>query len=108
MSEHIVILTDENFDKEVGQSDVPVLVDFGAEWCSPCKTLEPIMADIAKTYKGKLKVAKLDVDHNPRATMEHGIMSIPTVVIYYNGKLLDEIVGLQNKNRILKRVMAYI
>jgi len=84
---------DGNFKKEVLKSELPVLVDFWAEWCAPCHIVAPAVEEIAKAYKGKLKVCKLNVDDAPKTASSYDIMSIPTLAIFKNGKVVDKIVG---------------
>ncbi len=86
-------LNDQNFQKEVLDSELPVLVDFWAEWCMPCRAIAPTIARIAERYEDKLKVGKLNVDHNPGTASAYHIMSIPTLVIFKNGQKMDQIVG---------------
>ena len=88
-----ILLTDENFENEVTSSQVPVLVDFWAEWCGPCRTVGPIIEGIAEEYSGKLKVGKLNVDENQKSTYRYGIRSIPTLIIFKDGKPLNKIIG---------------
>ncbi len=94
------VLTDANFKSEVLQSKIPVLVDFWAEWCGPCRMLSPVVEKIAKEYKGKLKVGKLNVDDNPDTPSEYGIQGIPTLLIFKNGELAQRLVGFQAEEKI--------
>jgi thioredoxin 1 len=93
-----ITLTDENFDTEVMQSKTPVLVDFWAEWCAPCRMLGPTIEAIAKEYDGRVKVGKLNTDHNRAVAAKFGIMSIPTVIFFKDGKIAKQTVGVQPKN----------
>ena len=88
-----VVLNDENFAEEVLNSKVPVLVDFWAEWCAPCLMVAPAIEEISRKYAGRLKVGKLNVDENPLMTAKYGILSIPTFIIFKEGKVLDETAG---------------
>lgn len=102
-----VIITDQNFQQEVGQSHMPVLVDFWAPWCGPCKLVGPIIEELAKEYAGKIKVGKLNVDENPEVSGQFSVMSIPTLMFFKNGKPAKSIVGAQGKDTI-KRVIDEI
>ncbi len=101
MSDHVSKVTDENFDAEVLKSDKPVLIDFTATWCGPCKALAPIVEDVAKQYDGKLKVAKLDIDDSPGIATRFGIRGVPTVVVFKGGKEVARQVGLVPKPRLI-------
>jgi thioredoxin 1 len=90
-------LTDATFDSEVLQSDVPVVVDFWAEWCGPCRMLAPTIDQIAEQYKGRVKVGKLDTDNNRTAPSKFGISALPTVLVFKNGQVVDKLVGLRGK-----------
>ncbi len=92
-SPDVVILQDTTFDKEVLKSDTPVLVDFWAEWCGPCKAIAPFVDQIASQYKGKVKVAKMDVDAHSQVPQQYGIRSIPTLLIFKGGRVVDTVVG---------------
>lgn len=98
-----ITLTDQSFEKEVLQEkSLPVLVDFWATWCGPCKAMAPIIEELAKEQDGKIKVCKLEVDQNPETAGKYNIMSIPTLAIFMNGELKKQMVGLQSKEKILE------
>ncbi len=103
-----IVVNDSNFKKEVLESNVPVLVDFWAEWCGPCKMIAPIVSEIAKIFEGSAKVAKINVDENPETSATHGITAIPTLLIFKNGKLVDKVIGLQSKGVIEEKLKAQI
>ncbi|AFC71820.1 thioredoxin [Rickettsia sp. R2] len=92
---------DSSFKKEVLESDLPVLVDFWAEWCGPCKMLTPIIDEISKELQGKVKVLKMNIDENPNTPSEYGIRSIPTIMLFKNGEQKDTKIGLQQKKSLL-------
>lgn len=92
-SNDVVTLKDSNFDQEVLKSDTPVLVDFWAVWCGPCKAIAPVVEDLAAKYKGKLKVAKMDVDENQVVAQQYGIRSIPTLLFFKGGRVVDTVIG---------------
>ncbi|WP_392505801.1 thioredoxin [Rickettsia sp. 2024-CO-Wats] len=94
-------VTDSSFKREVLESDLPVLVDFWAEWCGPCKMLAPIIDEISKELQGKVKVLKMNIDENPNTPSEYGIRSIPTIMLFKNGEQKDTKIGLQQKNSLL-------
>ncbi|MFA6553113.1 MAG: thioredoxin [Patescibacteria group bacterium] len=99
-----VILTDQNFDQEVLQSPTPVLVDFWAEWCGPCKMQGPIVEEVAKAFEGKAKIGKLEVDQNPSKAQQYGVMSIPTLAIFKQGKIVWQGIGLQQKAQLTEQI----
>lgn len=94
--------TDANFESEVLKSETPVLVDFWAPWCAPCRIVSPIVEELAKEYSGKLKVGKLNVDDNPKSAQNFSVMSIPTVILFKNGKPGATIIGAQSKDSYKK------
>ena len=98
MSEHITHITDATFDSEVHQSSVPVLVDFWAEWCGPCRMIAPILDDVAKEYAGKVKVAKLNVDDNQSTPQKFNVRGIPTLLLFKGDTLVATKVGAVNKS----------
>ena len=100
MSEHIHYVTDDTFEPEVLQSPVPVLVDYWAEWCGPCKMIAPVLEDMAKEYAGRLTVAKLDIDANPGITSQFGIRGIPTLILFKSGKAHAQKVGALSKSQL--------
>ena len=103
---HPVVLSDSNFTQEVLQSDKPVLVDFWAEWCGPCKMIAPTLTELAGEYAGKAKIAKLDVDSYNMIAGQYGIRSIPSLLIFKNGMVVDQIVGAVPKQKIKERLDA--
>lgn len=101
-SESVTEIMDSVFDAEVLESEIPVLVDFWAPWCGPCKALSPVIEEISETYKGKVKVSKINVDENPETTMKFRIRSIPTLIAFKDGEVADQIVGAVAKSEIEK------
>lgn len=97
-------LTDANFKKEVLEFDLPVLVDFWAGWCGPCRVIAPILEELAKEYVGKVKIGKLNVDENPQIPTQYGIMSIPTLIFFKNGKVMEQVVGALSKSELKKKI----
>jgi thioredoxin 1 len=100
MSEHILQVSDDSFDTDVLKSDTPVLVDFWAEWCGPCKMIAPILDDIAKEYSGKVSVAKVNIDHNPNTPPKFGIRGIPTLLLFKQGQVAATKVGALSKTQL--------
>ncbi|MDX1386928.1 MAG: thioredoxin [bacterium] len=99
-SEHVGTATDANFEQEVLKSDLPVLVDFWAEWCGPCRAIGPLVEQIAEEQQGKLKVYKLNVDENPETPAKFGVRGIPTLILVKGGQLVDQLVGSVPKNQL--------
>jgi thioredoxin 1 len=99
-----ITVTKDNFQKEVLDSEVPVLVDFWAVWCGPCQMQNPILEDFAKTMAGKVKVAKLNVDEEPDLAGHYGVMSIPTLKIFHKGEVISEMVGVQSKEKLISEI----
>jgi len=100
MAENLIEFTDDNFDTEVLKSNLPVLVDFWAEWCGPCKMIAPIVEEIAGDYAGKVKVGKVNVDFNNQVAMQYGIRGIPALLVFKDGSVANQIVGAVPKNNI--------
>ncbi len=100
MSEHILHISDDVFEQEVLQSQLPVLVDYWAEWCGPCKMIAPILDEVAREYAGRLKVAKLNIDENPLTPPRYGIRGIPTLMLFKNGNVEAAKVGALSKSQL--------
>lgn len=96
--------TDSNFKKEVVESSQLAVVDFWAAWCGPCKMIAPAIDELAKEYAGKVKIGKVDVDSNPKTATEYGVMSIPTIIFFKDGKVLDQIVGAVSKPELKRNI----
>lgn len=103
-----VTVTDSTFDQEVIKSSEPVLVDFWAAWCGPCKMIAPILEEMAPEYAGKMKIAKVDVDSNPVIATKYGIRSIPTLLVFKNGVVVDQIVGAMPKKMLTEKVNPHL
>jgi thioredoxin 1 len=99
-----VAFTDSNFEAEVIKSEVPVLVDFWAVWCGPCKMIAPIVDELAGDFEGKVKIGKLDVDENQQVAIQYGVRSIPTILIFKGGKVADTIIGAVPKAAIVEKI----
>lgn len=101
-------VTDASFQSDVLRSTTPVLVDFGAEWCVPCKAMSPVMRELAKEYEGRLKVGKLDVEANTNMTMQFQVMSIPTLILFKNGQAVERITGKVGKDKLVAKIKPHL
>jgi len=99
-SEKVMAFTDTNFDREVLQSELPVLVDFWATWCAPCKAIAPLVDAVAEEYAGKVKVGKVNVDENPATPGKYGVRGIPTLILFKGGAVIDQVVGAVPKSQL--------
>lgn len=108
MSEHVFKVTDDSFQQDVLASDTPVLVDYWAEWCGPCKMVAPILDEVADEYDGKIKVAKLNIDENPNTPPTYGIRGIPTLMLFKNGEIADTKVGAVSKTQLTEFLGSHV
>ncbi len=108
MSEGIVTLTTSTFDEVINSADTPVVVDFWAEWCGPCKMIAPILSEIAVEQSGKVTIAKLNVDENPDLAMRFNVMSIPTLLVFNNGEVAKRLVGAKGKGQLLQELDEFL
>ncbi len=104
----VLVVDKENFEKEVLQSENPVMVDFWAAWCVPCRMIAPIVERLAEKYAGRLKVAKLDVDKNQELAIRYQVMSIPTLLFFKNGQVVDRIIGAVKEQEIVQKIEALL
>lgn len=108
MSNNIINSSDASFDQDVLKSDLPVLVDFWAAWCGPCKAIAPILEELADDYAGKVKIVKVDVDSNPSSASRFGIRNIPTLLVFKDGEKVDTAMGLQPKSQLAQLLDQHI
>ena len=101
-------LTDTNFQDKVIDSDKLTIVDFWAEWCGPCRAIGPVIEELSKEYDGKIKVGKVNVDHNPQLSVNYGITSIPAILFIKGGKVVDNLVGAQPKSNFVKKIESHL
>ncbi len=107
-STHTLTFTDQDFDSEVLQSDQPVLVDFWAVWCGPCRQMAPVIDSLAERYAGRVKVGKLDVDHNPGSAQRYSVRGIPTMLLFKNGQPVEQIVGSVPESRLSDTIESHL
>lgn len=105
---NLLEITDDNFDQQVIKSDIPVLIDFWAVWCGPCKMVAPIVEGIAKDYAGKIKVGKCDVDSNRQSATRHGIRSIPTILLFKSGDVVETMIGAMPKAQMIEKISKHL
>ena len=108
MSEKIVTLSDATFDEHVKASDVPVLVDFWAEWCGPCKMISPVLEEIAEEQAGKIQIGKLNIDDNLDVTRRFDVMSIPTLILFKDGEPVSRLIGAKPKGQLVEEIAPYL
>jgi thioredoxin 1 len=108
VADGIVTLDDATFDENIGASETPVVVDFWAEWCGPCKMIAPVLEDIAKENAGRVQIAKLNVDENPNVARRYDVMSIPTLLVFADGEVKKRLVGAKGKAQLLEELAEYL
>jgi thioredoxin 1 len=106
--DEVQYVTESDFQNEVLNADKPVLVDFTAVWCQPCRMIDPIVKQLAKDWDGKVKVVKLDADENPNIMMQYGVMGIPTLMLFKSGEVRERVTGYQSKDKLVTKINPYI
>ena len=101
---NVIEINDDTFEKEVINSDIPAILDLGAEWCMPCKMMEPVIEEMAKEFKGKIKICKVNIDENTKTAMALTVMNIPTMIFFKNGQEMGRVVGVVSKRDFLKKI----
>ena len=108
MADGILTLDDATFDETVGAAETPVIIDFWAEWCGPCKMIAPVLEEISAEHEGKIQVAKLNVDDNPDITRRYDVMSIPTLLVFADGEVKKRLVGAKGKSQLLEELAEFL
>ncbi len=108
MSENLVHITDDGFEESVTRSSLPVVLDFWAPWCGPCRMMEPVLDELASEYAGKVVVGKLNVDENPKTAMAYDILSIPTLLVFSGGAVVKKLVGAMPKKRLVEELAPWV
>ena len=108
MGKHTIEITDDNFKSEVIESDTPTLIDFWAVWCGPCRQVAPVVEQLAEEYQGQLKVGKMDIDHHKIVPQQFGIRSIPTLLLFKDGKVVETIIGAMPKSKLEPKITPHL
>ena len=105
---NVIEVTDENFQEEILEAELPVLVDFGAVWCGPCKMLDPVVEELAGDWLGKVKVAHIDVDHSPNSAMQYQVMGVPTLMLFVSGAPVERTTGYMPKKKVISKLEKHL
>ncbi|MBI3179666.1 MAG: thioredoxin [Deltaproteobacteria bacterium] len=108
MSNNILVVSDSDFDSKVLKASQPTLVDFWAEWCAPCRAIAPVVSELAEQFKGRLQVAKINIDEHPETPSQYAVRAIPTLLLFKDGRVVDQIVGLVSKSKLSTMVEKHL